>query len=109
MRNRDITFKSGGKGLLAWLAALPFLLSWPVLSTFPAISILSGPPSTAAFLIEALFLATGLWGCLSMFLVLMVLARDDSVRAWRPSRPLTFAYIVAWTVIYSAYALWIHS
>jgi hypothetical protein len=91
---------------LAWIAALPFLMSWPVLSTFPVFSLLSGSNTLMGTLIQAAFLATGLWGWLSILLMATLLAADASKARWRPDRKIAFAYIVAWTVIYGAYSWW---
>jgi hypothetical protein len=86
---------------LAWIAVLPFLVSWPFLSIFPVFSLMGSTTFDVSTLINLLFFFTGFWPIL-IFLAITWWLTHGNLHAMIGSGKaiLIGGYSVLWTALY---------
>ncbi len=98
------TLKAEMGKIAGWMTALPAALVWPFASAFPIIALFSKTTTGPWWVTNAALAATGMWGVLSMLLVLRAVlrsqARADFDLAWRGRGGLITAYAYGWLVAY---------
>jgi hypothetical protein len=92
----------------AWSVCLPALAFWPFLSAFPIFALV-GETETARIIPNLLFLLTGFWPALAVFLVIRFVTGGMRASAqpapWRKGGLAVGAYATVWTALYGVFAL----
>ncbi len=92
---------------VASIAMVPFLAAWPFLSTFPVFSLMEGSGIYSSTILNVVFLMTDFWSLAGGLWIVSWLT-DGRVRtAKSPHKMLVIGgYATAWTSLYTAAAMW---
>lgn len=87
-----------------WAVFAPVLIAFPVLGTMAGLALLVPGQSLIVYVVQLLFLITGFWGILSVWLLAQVASRSEVVDAPLPDgrmRVLVIGiYASVWTFFY---------
>ena len=62
--------------IIAWIAFLPALAFWPLLSTFPALAVLARTGSSLEVSVQVVLFVTGFWGVAALYVLFQLLVSD---------------------------------
>jgi hypothetical protein len=92
--------------ILAWMAILPALACWPIVSALPAFAMIGGGLSITSTIVNILLFLTGFWALLTLLLVFLAVrakpwaGRPRTTR--RADRGLMLgAYATIWSALYA--------
>jgi hypothetical protein len=108
MSTRSETLKAQVLQIGAWSICLPALAFWPFLSAFPLFALI-GETQPGLLTANILFLLTGFWPALALFLVLRFASGGMRQTVERPGISrlglMAGAYATVWTLAYGLFSL----
>ena len=104
MATTDTSLRRDILRITAWTAVFPALALWPFLSALPAVTLVEGPVSQLAAVIQVVLLVTGFWGVGTLSVLFWFLLSDAERRRRSDNRIqkglIIGCYAMIWTALY---------
>jgi hypothetical protein len=91
--------------IIAWIAVLPALACWPLLSALPAVTVYGGAGGIPAVTVQILLFATGFWGFATLAVLFRFLSPGSAMRLGSTVRSQKGLLIGCWATVWSAFYL----
>lgn len=90
----------------AWMAMMPILVAWPILSTIAFLSLFVEGQSPVVYAVQALLFVSGFWTFLAGYLFVQSVKRSEDSASAAPAASIAGrglvvgSYVLVWTFFY---------